>query len=87
MLPPTRNDDIVLVPREVPEDSVNSMGCIRDKYDFLMPGANEVGHAVSGRSKVLRKIYSNKSVYICLNKLESSLASSRDRDGNRTVGT
>ena len=87
MLPPTRDNNIVLVPHEVLKNGVGSMGSIWDKHDFVEPGTDERGHAASGGYDVFRKVQLNKPVYIFLQRCESSLASSRDRNGNGTVRT
>jgi hypothetical protein len=54
--PHTRDDDILLVPHEVSKNCVESVRGIRDENDFVKSGADELGHAKSGRREVLGKI-------------------------------
>jgi len=48
-----RDDDIPLIPCEIPENGVQSMRGIRHENDFFGPGADELGYAASGRCEVL----------------------------------
>jgi hypothetical protein len=84
--PPTHNDDILLIPYEISENCVQSVGGIRDENDFVWSCANELGHATSGRSEVLGKMQFDESVDISLYGLECSLGSSRNWDGHGTIG-
>jgi len=84
--PRTRNDDVLLVPYEVSENCVESVGGIRDENDFVWSCANELGHAMSGRSEVFGKMQFDESVDIPLYGLESSLGSSRNWDRHGTIG-
>ena len=85
--PPTRNDDVLLVPYEVSENGVKSVGGIRDENGFVGSCADELGHAVSGRSEVFGKMQFDESVDISLYGLASSLGSSRNWDRHGTIGT
>jgi hypothetical protein len=51
----TRDDDILLVPYEVSKNGVESVRGIRDENDFVGSSADELGHAMSGRSEVFGK--------------------------------
>ena len=83
---PTRNDDILLIPREVSENCVESVGRIRDENDFVGSCADKLSHAMSGRGEVFGKVQFDESVDIPLYGLESSPDSSRNWDRNRTIG-
>lgn len=83
----TRNDDILRVPYEVSENGVESVGGIGDENDFVGSCADELGHAMSGRSEVFGKMQFDQSVDISLYGLASSLDSSRNWDRHGTIGT
>ena len=85
-LPPTRNDDILLVPCKVSENCVESVGGIRDENDFVRPCADELGHAMSGGGEVFGKMQFNESVDIPLYGLEGCLDSSRNWGRHGTIG-
>jgi len=83
----TRNDDILRVPYEVSENGVEPVGGIGDENDFVRSCADELGHAMSGRSEVFGKMQFDQSVDISLYGLASSLDSSRNWDRHGTIGT
>ena len=51
--PHTCDDDILLVPQKVSKNCVEPVRGIRDENDFVRPGADELGYAMSGRIEVL----------------------------------
>ena len=54
-LPPTRDDEILLIPHESSENGVESVGGIRNENDFVGSCADEFGQAMSGGSEVVGK--------------------------------
>ena len=51
----TPDDDIPLVPQQISENGVESVGAARDENNFLGPSAEKLGHAMSGRVEVFRE--------------------------------
>ena len=51
----TPNDDIPLVPQQISENGVESVGAARNENNLLGPSAEKLGHAVSGRVEVFRE--------------------------------
>jgi len=51
----TPNDDIPLIPQQISENGVESVGAARDENNLLGPSAEKLGHAMSGRVEVLRQ--------------------------------
>jgi hypothetical protein len=85
-LPPTYDDDILLVPHEIPKDGIEAVSGIWHEHDFLRPSTDEPGHAASGRIEVLRKMQFDKSVDIPLYGPESSFSGSRNGDWHGAIG-
>jgi len=84
--PPTRDNDIPLIPCEISENGVQSMRGIRHENDFFGPSADKLRHAMSGRCEVLGNMQFNESVDIAFYELRCSLNSSRNWDWHGTVG-
>jgi hypothetical protein len=52
---PTPDDNIPLIPQQISENGVESVGAARDENNFLGPSAEKPGHAMSGRVEVFRE--------------------------------
>lgn len=82
----TANEDVLLVPFNIPEDGADAVRCIWDQYDLVPLGADKFGNASPERAHIRCKLDAHEPIRARFDLTADFFAVGGYRKGERSIG-